>query len=134
MGRVSKVSKAALPAWVSRLPTQSALVGHLQGIHRGSGKVPPGTYLPNPRGRILCTPHSAPGTGYGELIYYSRSFLYCHHHERNQPASISPVHLLCNQPPRPASDACEQDKRSFLNVVLRQLLPASSSVSICTLD
>lgn len=43
MGRVSKVSQAALPAWVSRLPTQSALVGHLKSIHRGSGKVPPGT-------------------------------------------------------------------------------------------
>lgn len=43
MGRVSKVSMAALPARVSRLPTKSALVGHLQGIHRGSGKVPPGT-------------------------------------------------------------------------------------------
>lgn len=44
MGRVSKVSKAALPARVSRLPTHSALVGHLQSIHSGcSGKVPPGT-------------------------------------------------------------------------------------------
>lgn len=64
MGRVSKVSKAALPARVSRLPTQSALVGHLQSIHRGLRQ---GTarYLPNPRGRILCTPHSAPGTEYG---------------------------------------------------------------------